>query len=151
MSLHFDESVDKIEKWYPKKPLTAIYFDPERQRYFLKRFVVENTNREDSFVVNKGELIYYCSDWKPFLRIIFEKPRGKDPIPNLEVDVENFISVKGFKAQGNLLTKKKIKRVELINSSKYEEIEQTNPLEIDVLNDETVNASDDTSQITLDI
>ena len=123
----------------------------KRQRYFLKRFVVENTNREDSFVVNKGELIYYCSDWKPILRIIFEKPRGKDPIPNLEVDVENFISVKGFKAQGNLLTKKKIKRVELINSSKYEEIEQTNPLEIEVSNDETVIASDDTSQITLDI
>ena len=85
------------------------------------------------------------------LRIIFEKPRGKDPIPNLEVDVENFISVKGFKAQGNLLTKKKIKRVELINSSKYEEIEQTNPLEIEVSNNETVIARDDTSQITLDI
>ena len=151
MSLHFEESVDKIEKWYPKKPLTAIYFDPEKQRYFMKRFVVENTNREDSFVVNKGELIYYCSDWKPILRIIFEKPRGKDPIPNLEVDVENFISVKGFKAQGNLLTKKKIKRVELINSSKYEEIEQTNPLEIEVSNNETVIARDDTSQITLDI
>ena len=69
----------------------------------------------------------------------------------IESDVENFISVKGFKAQGNLLTKKKIKRVELINSSKYEEIEQTNLLEIEVSNDETVNARDDTSQITLDI
>ena len=34
MSLHFEESVDKIEKWYPKKPLTAIYFDPESKDIF---------------------------------------------------------------------------------------------------------------------
>ena len=31
-----------MEKWIPKKPISAIYFDGEKERYYVKRFVVEN-------------------------------------------------------------------------------------------------------------
>jgi len=60
MSLHFEENLLQLEKWIPEKPLTAIYFDAEKNRYFLKRFLIENENKEDSFIKEEGTLTY-CS------------------------------------------------------------------------------------------
>ena len=51
----------RIEKWIPKKPLTAIYFDREKERYFIKRFLIESETKEDSFV--KEELLFFNSDY----------------------------------------------------------------------------------------
>ena len=56
LSLHFDDNIYHIEKWNPKKPLTAIYFDIDKQRYFIKRFVIENSDKEDSFIKENGNL-----------------------------------------------------------------------------------------------
>ena len=41
MTLHFDEKLICIEKWKPNKPITSVYFDTEKQRYFIKRFFIE--------------------------------------------------------------------------------------------------------------
>ena len=38
-----------------KKPITAVYYDPEKARYFIKRFLIENENKEDSFIKEGGE------------------------------------------------------------------------------------------------
>ncbi len=77
LSLHFDDTVNHIEKWHPKKPFTAVYFDSIKKRYFMKRFVLEQSDREESFIKEGGELLYFGTDWKPVLKIIFEKQRGK--------------------------------------------------------------------------
>lgn len=151
LSLHFDDSVSIIEKWNPIKPLTAVYFDPEKERYFIKRFILEHTDREDSFIKESGVLIHLSTEWRPVLKIIFEKPRGKDQPAPLEINAEEFISVKGFKALGNQLTDKKIKRIELKEALPYDDQPVAkNHMEIEVSSDETVSASDDDSQITLD-
>ncbi|MEK9614233.1 MAG: DNA gyrase/topoisomerase IV subunit A, partial [Flavobacteriaceae bacterium] len=119
MSLHFDAKVIHLERWIPQKPITAIYFDPEKQRYFLKRFCLEITDKEDFFIKDNGKLIYLSFEWRPILTLIFEKPRGKEQPPNLEINAEEFISIKGFKALGNQLTNKKIKLVELKEALPY--------------------------------
>ena len=151
LSLHFDDSVSIIEKWNPIKPLTAVYFDPEKERYFIKRFILEHTDREDSFIKESGVLIHLSTEWRPVLKIIFEKPRGKDQPAPLEINAEEFISVKGFKALGNQLTDKKVKRIELKEALPYDDQPVAkNHMEIEVSSDETVSASDDDSQITLD-
>ena len=129
----FVDNINHIEKWNPKKPLTAIYFDIDKQRYFIKRFVIENSDKEDSFIKENGELVYFVSEWRPVIKIIFEKPRGKDHLKPLEVNAEEFISVKGFKAFGNQITSNKIKRVELKEVLDYKEEEVENPLEICLL------------------
>ena len=150
LSLHFDDNIYHIEKWNPKKPLTAIYFDIDKQRYFIKRFVIENSDKEDSFIKENGELVYFVSEWRPVIKIIFEKPRGKSHLKPLEVNAEEFISVKGFKAFGNQITSNKIKRVELKEALDYKEEEIENPLEIEVKQNEIVSGLDDQNQIKID-
>ena len=151
LSLHFEDDASHIEKWNPIKPLTAIYFDPGKARYFIKRFLLDHTDREDSFIKEGGKLIYLNLEWRPILNIIFEKPRGKDqPLP-LEINAEEFISVKGFKALGNQLTDKKIKSIELKEALEYEENKiPESPMDIEVSPDENIISNDDESQITIE-
>ena len=138
MSLHFDDKLIRIEKWVPKKPLTAIYFDTEKGRYFIKRFLIESETKEDNFLKDGGELLFFNSDWRPIIEIEFIKPREKDVIPSLEINAEEFITIKGFKALGNQITAKKIKSITLKGVLPFEE--ETKVLdEIEVTDQEEVN------------
>ena len=138
MSLHFDDKMIRIEKWVPKKPLTAIYFDSEKGRYFIKRFLIESETKEDNFLKDGGELLFFNSDWRPIIEIEFIKPREKDVIPSLQINAEDFITIKGFKALGNQITAKKIKSITLKDVLPFEE--ETKVLEeIEVTDQEEVN------------
>ena len=131
ISLHFDDKMIRIEKWIPKKPLTAIYFDREKERYFIKRFLIESETKEDSFVKEGGELLFFNSDWRPVIEVEFFKPRDKENIPPLEINVEEFIAIKGFKALGNQITSKKIKKISLKKVLPYkEEIQLVEDIEV---------------------
>ena len=69
----------------------------------------------------------------------------------LEINTEDFISVKGIKALGNQLSDKKVKSVELKEVLEYKE--ETFPesyMDIEVSSDETINSNDDESQITIE-
>ena len=120
MELHFDKVPEILERWVNNKPITAVYYDTEKARYFIKRFLIENENKEDNFVKEGGELVYVGTEWRPVLEIEFVKPRGADPLPNKVINVEEFISVKGYKAMGNQLSDKKIKSIRLKESLPYE-------------------------------
>ena len=120
MELHFDQVPEILERWVNNKPITAVYYDPEKARYFIKRFLIENENKEDNFVKEGGELIHVGTEWRPVLEIEFVKPRGADPLPNKVINVEEFISVKGYKAMGNQLSDKKIKSIRLKETLPYE-------------------------------
>ena len=147
ISLHFDDNMIRIEKWVPKKPLTAIYFDTEKGRYFIKRFLIESETKEDNFLKDGGELLFFNSDWRPIIEIEFIKPREKDAIPPLEINAEDFINIKGFKALGNQITAKKIKNITLKEVLPFKE--ETKVLEeIEVTDQEEVNG--DQPQTKLD-
>jgi topoisomerase-4 subunit A len=151
LSLQFEDNTSHIEKWNPIKPLTAVYYDPNKERYFVKRFLLEYPDREENFIKKESKLIYLSTEWRPILKIIFDKPRGKgQPVP-LEINAETFISVKGFKASGNQLTDKKIKLIELKEALEYKEnIIPKSHMDIEVSSDETIPSKDDESQITME-
>ena len=46
---------------------------------------------------NQSFMELVSTDWKPMLQIVFAKERGKDRRDNLEINVDNFISIKGIK------------------------------------------------------
>ena len=147
ISLHFDDKMIRIEKWIPKKPLTAIYFDREKERYFIKRFLIESESKEDSFVKDGGELLFFNSDWRPVIEVEFFKPRDKEIIPPLEINVEEFIAIKGFKALGNQITSKKVKKISLKKVLPYKEEVQLVE-DIEVTDQEEIR--DDVPQTKLD-
>jgi len=149
LSLHFDESMILIEKWIPNKPITAVYFDNEKERYFIKRFLIESEVKEDSFIKPEGELIFLNTNWRPLIQVEFVKSRDKKSLPPLEINAEEFIAVKGFKALGNQLTQDKIKKIELKEALAYDE-EENILEEIEVNEEEALNPEED-SQIKLNL
>tara|TARA_B100001564_G_scaffold100039_1_gene82240 strand:+ start:164 stop:2761 length:2598 start_codon:yes stop_codon:yes gene_type:complete len=150
MTLHFDKDQLVLEKWIPSKPITAIYFDPEKKRYFLKRFLIENENKDELFIKEKAELTFVSTVARPVLEINFSKQkRGEDPPKPVLINADEFIAVKGIKAIGNQLTDKRIKSVRVKESLPFDiEPNEVDAQEIEV--NEEINLSDEDSQITMD-
>ncbi|MDG1477408.1 MAG: DNA gyrase/topoisomerase IV subunit A, partial [Vicingaceae bacterium] len=121
----FDEDVIVLEKWNPKKPISAIYFDGEKKQYFVKRFLIESTSNKTSFISDheKSQLEIVSTDWLPQIEVVFSKVKGKER-DSETVALEEFISVKGMKAIGNRLTTHKVKSIDLLESLPYEEVEE---------------------------
>jgi topoisomerase IV subunit A len=125
LTTHFDEDMIVLEKWNPKKPISTIYYDGEKERYFVKRFLVENENKEELFISEheKSQLEIVSTDWRPVAEIIYTKVKGVQK-ENQTIDLEQFIAVKGIKAIGNQLTTDKLRQVNLLESLPYEEVEE---------------------------
>ncbi len=132
LTTHFEEDMIILEKWHPKKPISAIYYDGEKERYFIKRFLVENENKEEIFITEheKSQLEIVSTDWRPVAEIVFAKNKGVQK-ENQTIDMEQFIAVKGIKALGNQLTTDKLKQVNLLESLPYEEPIEVIPEEIE--------------------
>lgn len=122
LTTHFDDDVIVLEKWIPTKPISCIYFDPEKDKYFVKRFLIESITKEEVFISEHpySRLEIISTDYRPVAEIVFAKNKGVEKEP-LTVNFEEFISVKGIKAQGNQLTSDKIKLINLLESLPYEE------------------------------
>ncbi|MEM0577850.1 DNA gyrase/topoisomerase IV subunit A [Flavobacterium polysaccharolyticum] len=155
LSTHFDEDMIVLEKWNPKKPISAIYFDGEKERYFIKRFLVEVENKEESFITDhpNSKLEIVATDYRPVAELIFAKVKGVQK-ENQVVDIESFIAVKGFKALGNQLTTDKLKQVNLLDPLPYDEPEEelpepTESIE-DTIDDSSIQLEDD-GQVTLSL
>ncbi|WP_159799074.1 DNA gyrase/topoisomerase IV subunit A [Flavobacterium sp. MK4S-17] len=149
LSTHFDEGMIVLEKWVPKKPVSAIYYDGEKERYFVKRFLVENENKEEVFITEhpNSQLEIVSTDYRPVAEIIFSKVKGVQK-ENLTVDLENFIAVKGIKALGNQLTTDKVRQINLLEPLPFEAPEEEIPEEMEVKGE--VDLTDDSTTITLD-
>jgi topoisomerase IV subunit A len=157
LTTHFDEDMIVLEKWNPKKPISTIYYDGEKERYFVKRFLVENENKDEIFITEheKSQLEIVSTDWRPVAEVIFAKVKGVQK-ENQTIDLEQFIAVKGIKALGNQLTADKLKQVNLLESLPYEEPEEEAPEEMEVSGEDNVSEDiqtelDDDGQITLSL
>ncbi|MBT8187710.1 MAG: DNA gyrase/topoisomerase IV subunit A [Croceitalea sp.] len=140
LNTRFDSDMIVLEKWNPNKPLSAIYYDGEKERYYIKRFVIETPGKEELVITEhpKSHLELISTDWRPVVELDFVKPRGKEAKPNQIVDVEEFISIKGIKALGNQLTSLKVKNINALDPLPYEEPLPPSPKEIEVIDEEDV-------------
>jgi len=144
LSAHFATDMIVLEKWIPNKPISAVYFDGEKERYYVKRFMIENPNKEELFITDnqKSKLEIISTDYRPMAKVIFSKRSIEDTLLNFE----DFISIKGIKALGNQLTKDKIKYVDILDPLPY-----TPPAieDIEVDDEEIKNIDDNDSDKTI--
>jgi len=140
ITTRFNEDMIVLEKWLPKKPISAIYFDGKKEKYFLKRFLIENENKEETFIsLNKNSFLEIVStDWKPVVELVYNKERNKEQRPNTSIDVEEFISIKGIKAQGNQLTGYKVKQINILESKVYVPPIEVSANEIEVIDENEI-------------
>ncbi len=136
LSTHFDDDMIVLEKWIPNKPLSVIYYEGEKERYYVKRFMIDNPNKEELFISehSKSQLEYIATDFRPMAEVIF----SKRSLENMEVNLEEFISVKGIKSLGNQLTTDKIKQINHLESLPYEapEIEEVEVVEEEIVDNQ---------------
>jgi len=146
LQMHFEDDMIVLEKWIPKKPISVIYFDGEKERYYVKRFVIETEDKEELFISehSKSQLEIIAVDYRPRAEIIFSK-RSLD---KKEINFEEFIAVKGIKAQGNQLTTDKIKQVNLLASLPFQEPEEQIVEEVEVVEEEVISTSEKTQPST---
>jgi topoisomerase-4 subunit A len=136
ISTHFDDDLISIEKWNPDKPVTAVYFDGEKEDFYVKRFLIEDTDKKTLFITEheKSYLELVSTDENTVVELSFVKPRGKEVKPNEILNLKEFISIKGMKALGNKLSYNKIKSVDRLSK---EEAAEGLGIPLEELEDET--------------
>ena len=117
LSNHFDEDMIHIEKWHPDRPISAIYYDAEKEIHYLKRFLCEvTTDKKVSFISESegSHLDVVSTAYKPKARVVFNKLlKETKNLPDTLLEIEELIDIKGMKAQGNQVTKMKVKEIVL--------------------------------------
>ena len=116
----FDDDYLIIEKWDEEKPVTAVYWEGEKQQFNIKRFIPEFSSTRQLFISDHPEsyLELATTEWRPVLNISFDK-RSNDREDETIV-VEDFIAVKSVKAMGNRLTRYKVKSIDMKEPLPYE-------------------------------
>ena len=121
---HYEKDMLVIEKFNPDKVWTAVLFDADNDNYpYIKRFVMEAMNKVQNFLGNPESKLLLLSDIPyPRLELTFLEPdtfRGP-----LEIDAEEFIAVKGFKAKGKRLTTYALDQVTELEPTRFPEPEE---------------------------
>lgn len=132
LSSRFDEEYLILEKWRREDPVTCIYYDGEKQIYYIKRFLFDNNANPQPFMPSdhpKSFIELVFTQQSGTLEIIFTKEKGKVKDPETIV-VDEFIAVKGIKAMGNQLSRDKVKTINVEFPEIEDEVEEEQEAEI---------------------
>ena len=126
-----------LSKFDLKGVLSAVYYDGKLKNYYIKRFCIETTTPNKKFIFissNKGSKLEYAT-FKLGEIIIFKHYKNKN-LESVELDIDNFIDIKGWKAIGNKIFYNKI-RSGSFSFLKSKEVvsEKNNKIESDEVND----------------
>ncbi len=132
LSAHFDEGTLIVERWIKEKPLSAVYFDGDKQTWFVKRFLVEDSRGPVTFIgehagskLGIATLLHH-----PVVYVRFDK-RNKIAKNKMDesIGLRDFIAVKGLKAIGNKLTNYPVLNIELLEADQQMEDQSENLLQ----------------------
>jgi len=151
LSNHYEDDLLKIEKFRHGKIYSAVYFDPEKEFYFLKRFELEESDKNSWFVPEEegAKLVSLSEDKYPQLKIEFGgRYKGR---PDETINVFEFIGVKGYKAKGKRLSTYEIGNMEFIEPLEIEEQELTEHDDEELENDDFNEEENDNTDIPFEI
>jgi len=93
--------------------------------HYVKRFLCEITSDKRVSYISESAGSYLdvvSTAYRPKVRIVYNKLlKETKNLPDNEIQVADFIEVKGMKAQGNQLTKLKVKEVVLMHEIEGDE------------------------------
>lgn len=149
LSLHFDDDLLHIEKWVQDRPISAVYYDGEKDLHFGKRFLCEVTTDKKVTFITEDENSYLdtvSTAYKPRVRVVYNKLlKATKNLPDTVINFDEFIDVKGMKSLGNQITKLKVKEIvldhEIEGDVPWPEPEK--PIELDLSGDTSDDDNDD--------
>ena len=153
LNMHFPEDMIILEKADRSNPISVVYFNKKKKKYYVKRFLLGVLKGTQNFIDDSKnstvEIVSY--DWKPVIEVI---TKSKKEIEKNNINLFEFISVKGIKALGNQLVSKEVKEINLLDPIPYEpEIKELNQIEVideQIDNDDNISNEGESSQIELD-
>ena len=107
-----------LQKWDPKRPITALHYVPANQAWYVKRFVVETSTLNKRFLFiaeDKGAKLAFI-DYRDDLLVQLTTGTKKKS-ETQEVNLSQFIDIKGWKAMGNKLTTEPLLEVKLLSAT----------------------------------
>lgn len=137
LSNHFVKEFERIEKFDPNKVWTAILYDADQEYMYIKRFTFESSARKLNFLgenVN-SKLLLLTDTAYPRIEINFG---GKDSHRlSQEIDAEEFIGVKSYKARGKRLTTFEIKEIIELEPTRFPpQKEESNEIDLNQINED---------------
>ena len=121
-NVHFEDNIDRLEKYEPEKVWSCVLYDADNQGYpYVKRFVMEASKRKQNYLGENenSQQILLTDTYYPRLLVTYggnDAFRGSE-----EIDVEQFIAVKGFKAKGKRLTTWQIESITELEPTRFPE------------------------------
>ncbi len=153
LATHFDEDMLHLEKWIPERPIAAVYFDGEKELHYVKRFTCEVLSDKRVTFISESEGSYLdvvSTAYRPEVKIVYNKVlKETKNLPDNVMHLADLIDVKGMKAQGNQITKLKVK--EILLTHPIDEGKEPWP---DSSSDETtekLNSSEDATTMEWDV
>lgn len=124
---HYENNIKVIEKFDPEKVWSAVLYDADNQGYpYLKRFLMESSKSKRNYLGdNRNSLPVLLTDQVyPRIKVTYG---GNDAFrPEEEIDVEQFIGVKGYKAKGKRISTWQIEKIEELEPLRWPEETKTN-------------------------
>ena len=120
---HYENNILRIEKYDASKVWTAVLFDKDQSGYaYVKRFPLEATSRKQNFLGENpdNELLLLTDTVYPRIKVTMG---GADDFREpIELDAEEFIGVKSFKAKGKRITTLNVAGVEELEPLRFPEV-----------------------------
>lgn len=97
---HYENNILRLEKFDQNKVWTCALFDADQKFYYLKRFLLEATTKKQNFLGENSESRLQLITDVVYPRILVTFGGGDSFREALEIDADEFIGVKSFKAKG---------------------------------------------------
>ncbi len=105
-----------ITKFQPELVVSAVYYDPERESTYVKRFQIETTTANSKFsYLSSEEAKFIFATLSRNAVINYAMRIGRKKL-NGELNLEEFIDIKGWRAIGNKFSESKLYQVELVSA-----------------------------------
>ena len=122
LNIHFETNILRIEKYVPDKVWTAVLFDADNQGYpYLKRFLMDASKKKQSWLGENpsSQPVLLTDTVYPLIKVTYggnDAYRGTE-----EIDAEQFIAVKGYKAKGKRISNWQIGSIEELPPVRFPE------------------------------
>jgi len=138
---HFDEDLALIEKFDPRKVMTAVFWDAAQEYVYVKRFMFEESEKQVRFIGDHPEsrLLAFSLDYLPVLEVVFDEKGNGRPIETIKIEIAGFIGVKSYRAKGKRLTTHAVKTVKFLEPLPYELPEGSEDAVDEEITDETID------------
>ncbi len=147
LSTRFDEELITIEKYNADKPITAVYWEGEKGQFNVKRFVAEAAQKPVNFITEHEDSYLEFATTHPSPSLVLQFDKRSNDREDEEIDLVEFIGLKGVAAMGNRLTGYKLKSIDRIEPQveEPEEIEEQAAVPESAATDDSETDEDDGS------